>query len=149
MDEVFGEESFLAQFVWKSRQNIDNRNVTGVSIDHEYVLCYGVKVRGRERKTDLYSNPDNDPRGPWVSANMVGLLPVELRPNCHYDLINSETGINYGKPKLGWRYDKNTMKRLIEEKRIIWPSAHLGRPRRKVFLSELQAKIHWLFFHNR
>ena len=38
-DSVFGEENFVAQFIWKSRQNKDNRNISGVSVDHEYVLC--------------------------------------------------------------------------------------------------------------
>jgi len=113
MNEVFGEDSFVAQFVWKSRQNKDNRNVTGASIDHEYVICYGKRVRGAARREDQYSNPDNDPRGPWASGNMVGMLPEDRRPNCHYDLINPETGINYGKPKMGWRYDRETMARLI------------------------------------
>jgi len=141
MNEVFGEDAFIGQFVWKSRQQKDNRNVTGASIDHEYVLCYGKRVRGDERKLEQYSNPDNDPRGPWSSANMVGLLPEDKRPNCHYELIDPETGINYGKPKLGWRYDKTTMTRLIEEKRIIWPSLPTGRPRRKVFLNELKNKF--------
>ncbi len=142
-DEVFGELSFVSQFIWKSRQNKDNRNVTGVSIDHEYILCYskqaGIRaLKGSERKTDQYSNPDNDPRGPWTSANMAGLLSADLRPNCHYDLINPETGINYGRPKMGWRYDKKTMSRLISEKRIIWPPDETGRPRRKAFLSEIK-----------
>ena len=139
-DEIFGEESFIAQFIWKSRQQKDNRNVTGTSIDHEYVLCYGRRLRGDERKLDQYSNPDNDPRGPWNSANMVGLLPEDKRPNCHYDLVDPKSGINYGKPKLGWRYDNKTMAKLIEENRILWPSSIDGRPRRKVFLNELQNK---------
>src|SRR3990172_7755617 len=137
MNEIFGEENFICQFIWKSRQNKDNRNITGASIDHEYVLCYGKRIRGSERKVEQYKNPDKDPRGPWTSGNMVGLLPQELRPNCHYDLINPETRINYGKPKLGWRYDKNTMNRLIQEKRIIWPDKTDGRPRKKVFLNEM------------
>ena len=141
-DEVFGERNFIAQFIWKSRQNKDNRNLTGVSIDHEYIVCFAKNaniraVKGSERKTDQYKNPDNDPRGPWTSANMAGLLSADLRPNCHYDLINPETGINYGRPQMGWRYDKNTMARLIEEKRIIWPDNPDGRPRKKSFLSEL------------
>ena len=101
MDEVFGEDRFLAEFVWKSRQNRDNRNVTGASIDHEYVLCYGTSIRGDERKTDQYSNPDNDPRGDWASGNMVGLATEESRPNLHFDLIDPETGINYGCPPRG------------------------------------------------
>jgi adenine-specific DNA-methyltransferase len=138
MNEIFGEENFIAQFIWKSRQNKDNRNVTGASIDHEYVICYGRKIRGDERKKEQYKNPDNDSRGHWVSGNMVGLLPEDLRPNCHYDLIDPETKINYGKPKLGWRYDKVTMAKLISEKRIIWPDLPEGRPRKKVFLSELK-----------
>ncbi|OOF52549.1 site-specific DNA-methyltransferase [Rodentibacter trehalosifermentans] len=144
-DEVFGEENFVGQFVWKSRQNKDNRNTTGASIDHEYVVCFSKNfqfkaLRGTERNTSLYSNPDNDPRGDWTSANMVGLLPEDQRPNCHYDLINPKTGINYGKPKLGWRYDQNTMQKLIEEERILWAEKPTGRPRRKVFLNELNEK---------
>lgn len=139
-DEIFGEENFIGQFIWKSRQNKDNRNITGASIDHEYVLCYGNNIRGADRNLEQYKNPDNDPRGHWSSANMVGILPQDQRPNCHYDLIDPATGINYGKPKMGWRYDKNTMNRLIEENKIIWPSSSEGRPRRKLFVSELQDK---------
>ncbi len=141
-DEVFGQDNFVAQFIWKSRQNKDNRNITGVSIDHEYVICFAKNasiraLKGSERKTEQYQNLDNDPRGPWASANMAGLLSADLRPNCHYDLINPETGINYGRPQMGWRYDRNTMARLIEEKRIIWPDSPDGRPRKKSFLSEI------------
>lgn len=142
MDDIFGEDNFVSEFIWKSRQNKDNRNTTGASIDHEYILCYSKNnnvraLKGSERKKEQYSNPDNDPRGDWASGNMVGILPENLRPNCHFDLVNPETKINYGKPKMGWRYDKKTMQRLISENRIIWPSSPTGRPRRKVSLSEL------------
>ena len=137
MDEIFGKDKFIAQLIWKSRQNKDNRNITNVSIDHEYILCYGSKLRGCERKTEQYKNPDNDPRGAWTSANMAGLATEEARPNLHYDLIDPKTGINYGRPTKGWRYDKNTMARLIAEDRILWPPTPKGRPRKKQFLSEL------------
>ena len=145
-DEIFCSENFVAEFIWKSRQNKDNRNITGVSIDHEYILCYSKKkgirvIKGSERKIDQYKNPDNDPRGMWTSANMVGLLPADQRPNCHYDLINPETGVNYGKPDMGWRYDRNTMNKLISENRIIWPDLPTGRPRRKAFLSEISEAL--------
>jgi adenine-specific DNA-methyltransferase len=141
MNEVFGESNFIVDFIWESRLNKDNRNVSGVSVDHEYVVCYGKKVRGAERDASQYSNPDDDPRGPWTSANMVGLLPQEKRPNLHYDLVNPETGIVYTKPRMGWRYDQSTMSRLISEGRILWPSDPTGRPRRKSFLHELNDKF--------
>ncbi|MBR1472489.1 MAG: site-specific DNA-methyltransferase [Lachnospiraceae bacterium] len=137
MDEIFGRDRFIAQLVWKSRQNKDNRNITNVSIDHEYVLCYGSRLRGCLRKTEQYKNPDNDPRGPWVSANMAGLATAEARPNLHYDLIDPATGINYGRPAKGWRYDKHTMAKLISENRILWPDNASGRPRKKQFLAEI------------
>jgi len=145
-DEIFGEDCFVSNFIWKSRQNKDNRNVTGVSIDHEYILCYSKtpgtrSLKGAERKTEQYTNPDNDPRGPWTSANMAGLLPEDQRPNCHYDLINPATGINYGRPKMGWRYDRNTMNKLIEDNRILWPDDPSGRPRKKSFLSEISVVL--------
>ena len=110
-DEVFGESCFVAQLIWKSRQNKDNRTINGISVDHEYILVYskhaGMRVfRGADRDENSYKNPDNDPKGPWTSANMVGLATAAARPNLHYDLIDPATGINYGCPDKGWRYDR-------------------------------------------
>ena len=142
-DDIIGEEKYIGTLIWKSRQNKDNRNITGVSVDHEYVLAYAKTAnmrnfKGGERRTDQYSNPDNDPRGPWTSGNMVGIATEEQRPNLHYDFIDHRTGINYGKPPMGWRYDRNTMKRLVDEDRILFPDTPDGRPRRKVFLSDVK-----------
>ena len=39
MNEIFGEENFIAQFVWKRRQNVDSRSKNGASTDHEYIVC--------------------------------------------------------------------------------------------------------------
>ncbi len=141
MDDIFGEERFLATFIWKSRQNKDNRTVTGASVDHEYIVAYGNKIRGSQRNVQQYSNVDNDPRGDWASANMVGIATADRRPNLHYDLVNPQTGINYGCPDMGWRYDRTTMGRLIGEDRILWPQSTEGRPRRKAFISELESEF--------
>lgn len=127
-------------------QNKDNRNISGVSVDHEYIICYTKQFEqrvfyGTERKVNQYTNPDNDPRGPWTSANMVGLATADARPNLHYDLVDPSTGINYGCPAKGWRYDKNTMRNLIDDGRILWPELPDGRPRKKSFLGELSDNL--------
>lgn len=139
-DEIFGEDKLIASFIWKSRQNKDNRSKNGASVDHEYVLAYGKSMRGADRDLTGYSNPDGDPRGDWTSANMVGLATADRRPNLHYDLIDPATEINYGRPPMGWRYDRNTMAKLIAENRIIWPAASDGRPRRKAFVAEFASE---------
>ena len=145
-DEVFGFENFVSEFIWHSRQNKDNRNINGVSVDHEYIICFakqhGNRVfLGTERKISQYKNPDQNEKGAWTSANMVGLATADARPNLHYDLIDPGTGINYGCPVKGWRYDKSTMRRLIDEHLIIWPENKNGRPRKKSFLIDLSDNL--------
>ncbi|MDO8599406.1 MAG: site-specific DNA-methyltransferase [bacterium] len=141
MDEVFGEENFLADFIWKSRQIIDSRTQNRISTDHEYVLAYGrtdiVKLRGEDIDVLKYSNPDKDPRGPWMSNNMLGLATKESRPNLHYVLVDPKTKNKYEpSPESGWRYSKDTMQQKIEGSRIIFPKEKDGRPREKLFLNE-------------
>ena len=137
LSDIFGEESCLGPFIWKSRQNKDNRNVSGLSNDHEYIFVVGKQIAGEKRIEDAFDNPDDDLRGPWSSGNMVGLASSEERPNLHFDLIEPRTSINYGCPQRGWRYEKTTMARLMAENRILWPSLPSGRPREKAFLNEM------------
>jgi adenine-specific DNA-methyltransferase len=140
-NEAFGEEYHLATFIWHRRQMPDSRNQTRASTDHEYVLAYAKPeaiLRGKEIDKSKYSNPDNDPRGDWFSADLTGLANKEQRPNLHYDVVNPQTGIIYPpNPTRGWSCNKKTMQRLIEENRILWPSKPDGRPRQKKFLSEV------------
>jgi adenine-specific DNA-methyltransferase len=141
--DVFGEENFIAQVVWKSRVSEDTRAKNGVSTDHEYIICYskseGAAFRGAEKDVDKFSNSDSDPRGPWRSADLTGLAGKEARPNLHYDLIDPKTSKNYGCPPKGWRYEPETMKQKIAEGRILFPANDEGRPRHKLFLNELRS----------
>ena len=141
-NEVFGKSRHLGTFIWKRRQMVDSRSKTGVSEDHEYLLCYAKsaaqRIRGSRADMGKYSNPDNDPRGDWMSADMTGLATASQRPNLHYEFANPKTGIVYACPPLGWRYDKKHMVELIRNDEIIWPASPGGRPRRKKFVKDLQ-----------
>jgi adenine-specific DNA-methyltransferase len=143
MNEVFGEENLLAQLVWKSRKMVDNRTISGISVDHEYVICYGksreVTLRGSEKDLSKFSNPDDDPRGPWRSADLTGLVTKDRRPNLHYDLPDPATGIVYPCPPKGWRFDPAEMRRRIDEGRVLFPQDGRGRPRHKLFLNEMKS----------
>jgi len=140
-DEVFGAQNFVGQLVWKSRVSEDTRSVTGLSNDHEYVLSYrrteAGRLRGVEKDLGKFSNPDNDPRGPWRSADITGLATRDRRPNLHYDLVDPSTGRVYPPPHKGWRYERTTMATKIEEGRVLWPSDPAGRPRHKLFVNEM------------
>jgi adenine-specific DNA-methyltransferase len=144
-NEILGEENFIAQLIWKRRQNVDSRAKNGASVDHEYIVVYKkaefATLRGAEKDLDKYSNPDNDPKGPWMSDNMVGLATKEQRPNLHYDLENPESGIIYKCPPTGWRYEPKRMKELLSKGEVIFPKGPEGRPRRKKFLQDLTSEF--------
>lgn len=143
-DEVFGESLHLGTFIWKRRQMVDSRSKTGVSEDHEYLVCFAKqaekRIRGQKSDMSKYSNPDNDPRGDWMSADMTGLATASQRPNLHYDLINPTTGTVYPCPPTGWRYERKRMQELIENNEILFPTKENGRPRRKKFAKDLQSE---------
>ncbi len=146
LNEVFGEENFSAQFVWKSRKFPDSRAKTGVSTDHEYILLFtrsdrGV-LRGVERDESKFENPDNEPRGPWMSRSLLGLATKAQRPNLHYTIVDPKTGRSYDPPEdTGWRYSEDRMRSLIEASCILFPSKPDGRPREKKFRSDLQSEF--------
>ena len=141
-DDIFSELNYQITFIWKSRQRADSRNVNMLSTDHEYVLVYSktnqFTVVGKEKDISKYSNPDNDPRGPWASIDLSGLADASRRPNLHYDIVNPATGISYPpNPNRGWSKSRETVARMISENRILWPASPKGRPREKKFLKDL------------
>lgn len=141
MEEILSPKCFITTLIWKSRRNLDNRSLHNVSVDHEYVVAYRKgegRFRGAMKDRTKYKNPDNDPRGDWMSDNLVGLATKDRRPNLHYELVNPETNIVYECPPKGWRYSPETMDRLIDEERILWPKKKTGRPRHKKFWKYLQ-----------
>jgi len=146
MDEIFGEENFMAQFIWKARKFTDTRATTNISTDHEYLLAYSrstdASLRGVERDESKFANPDNDPRGPWMSRSILGLATKDQRPNLHYEIIEPETGrIFPPNPATGWRYSPEKIKEMIQEGRVLFPAKDTGRPREKKFRKEMQAEF--------
>ncbi len=147
MNEIFGEENFIAKFVWKRRQNADNRNQSNVSIDHEYVLVFSrnfeaTSFSGVAIDTSKYKNPDNDPRGDWASIDLSGLATQNQRPNLHYEITDPNTGVSYPpNPKRGWSKSKNVVLEMIKDGRILFPKKPTGRPREKKFIADLRKQI--------
>lgn len=141
MNEIFGEENYLATFVWKRRSGAMDA-INNVSSDHEYVLCYGrnaTSLTGIERSFDRYSNPDGDPRGPWIADNLSAAKPGG---NTYYAVADPETGYEYWPPKgRYWPYSPQTMAQKISEGRIIFPGRPDGSPLLKRFKNEAKSRF--------
>jgi adenine-specific DNA-methyltransferase len=146
LNEIFGEENFIAQFVWRARQFTDARANTNISTDHEYILAYargeGFSLKGVGRDESKFANPDNDFRGDWMSRSMLGLATRDQRPNLHYDIVEPTTGRVFApNPSTGWRYSKEKMAELISEGKVLFPRDDAGRPREKKFRKEMRSEF--------
>lgn len=143
-DEVFGEKNFLACFVWK-RRTVSAMDKSKCSTDHEYIFSYKMSefesLRGVDKDYKGYSNPDNDPRGPWTTGDLTVGMNGDMRPNQYYDLIDPKTGIIY-KPNFNrvWSYIPESMDELIKDGRIVFPNDPKKRPMKKRFASELDSE---------
>ncbi len=141
-DEIFGEQNFITEFIWKRRASsamADNN----VSTDHEYVISYqkgGLKgFQGIEKDFKRYSNPDKDPRGSWISDNLTVGMTAAMRPNQAYDLVDPKTGKIYPfNPNRVWAFIPQSMAKMIEEGRVIFPDDTDKRPMQKRFKAELK-----------
>lgn len=141
-DEIFGEDCFVAQFIWEKRVNRENRKET--SVRHDYILCYSKVFIDDEHRRIMqlpmsgralasYSNPDNDPRGPWKSdpAHAQAGHGVESQ---FYTLV-APNGKKHKLPSgRCWIYKEKTMNEAIKDNRIWFGSDGNGVPRVKTYL---------------
>ncbi|MDI1291431.1 MAG: site-specific DNA-methyltransferase [Methylobacter sp.] len=143
MDEVFGEENFVVQLLWKRRASsamADNN----VSTDHEYVICYHKgelnDFAGYAKDFKSYSNPDDDSRGEWVLGDLTVGMTASMRPNQAYDLIDPATGNIFPfNPNRVWAYIPQSMDKLIAEERVYFPEDNSKRPMLKRYRNELKS----------
>ena len=82
-----------------------------------------------------YSNPDNDPNGPWRSGDVRNSL---YRPNLIYD-ITTPSGKIIKPPENGWRWSKETMAEKMASGEIVF-SVDETRIIRKIYLKDQQGR---------
>ena len=128
-DEVFGEENFVANFIRKTK-SVTNVEKTGVNIQHEYLLCYAknrndVYLKGKEKDFSKYQNPDNDPRGSWISDN-----PTAPRDGDRYPIINPYTEKRDLPPKgRAWFFSKENFELWVQSGKIKFKEKHSEKER--------------------
>lgn len=141
-DEVFGWQNFVTTCMWQKIHSIKN-DAKYISINHDFIFVYAknidlLKFNLLDRTDEMnsrYKNPDNDPRGPWQSGDLVA---NEVRTNGNYDVIGP-TGKVFNVPEgKHWVYSEDNMRTLIAENRIWFGKDGTSFPRKKRYLSEVQ-----------
>ena len=141
-DEVFGGQNFVAQLVWERAFSPKNDS-RFISNSHDYVLMYAKNITqfviGRLPRTEeanaRYSNPDNDPRGVWMSSD---ISVKTYNAECDYP-ITAPSG-RVIEPPAGrcWSLSKKAFLERLQDNRIWFGPDGNGVPRIKRFLTDLK-----------
>ena len=149
-DEVFGEEQFAAQIIWKKRNTPPNDKVIGAQ--HDYILLYvktnlsGINLRPRTQdQIARYKNPDNHPKGPWVPGDLTGNVKGgRYSAALHFPITNPNTGEQFFPANNGnWRFNREKIERLIAEDAIYFGKDGKQAPKLKRFLSDVKEGATW------
>ena len=141
-DDVFGEENFIADLVWERAFSPKN-DARFISNSHDYVLMYAKNIEnfiiGRLPRTEeanaRYSNPDNDPRGVWMSSD----ISVKTY-NAENDYPITTPSGRVVEPPAGrcWSLSAKAFAERLQDNRIWFGPDGNGTPRIKRFLTELK-----------
>jgi len=152
-DEIFGAQNYVETIVWQKRTSPDARKK--ISNGHEYVLIYAKNLYASDEIFNLlalegddaskFKNPDNDPRGPWVSSDFTA---QGYRPNQMYT-ITTPSGLQMTPPEgRCWRHLEDVYNQLLAEGRLWFGSDGTGVPRKKTYLNEKEGKGVWTWWTN-
>lgn len=163
-DEIFGRGNFISNVVWQ-KKFAPQANSVWLSDSHDHILLYAKdksqwrpKLLPRHEEANArYKNPDNDPRGPWMSDNFTISLTggqrgaQYARTGVSENIYEIETpGGRRITPPAGrcWRTTRARFEELQRDNRIWFGEDGTNVPRYKTFLSEAQegivAKTVWL-----
>ena len=141
-DEIFGRNNFVCNVIWEKKYSPQN-DAKYLSDSHDFILVYA-KDKNIWRpnllpRTDemnaRYSNPDNDPRGLWTSADFTA---KRFTPADCYPITLPSGRIIYPTQGRSWISGKKKFDELVADNRIYFGENGNNVPRVKKFLSEVQ-----------
>lgn len=135
-DEVFGRKNLVGTILWKKKTN--GNNMGFIPPVHDYIVCYSKNITGitdmgypvsKEFIERTFSNPDNDPRGPWTTTDLSA-----NHKGPYFPITNPTTGESFLPPEgRYWVFNEQEVQKRIKDGRIIFGKSGTTRPVQKVF----------------
>jgi len=143
MDEVFGENNFIATILWQKRY-VANVTARHVSDMHDFIHVYSKSVADAkvqkwaltEEQLQAYRNPDDDHRGPWRAQDLSASKPYQAGL---FTIVRNGQEFN-PPPNRYWRCNEAQFQAWDREGRIWWGVDGGARPMLKSYLNEKDAK---------
>lgn len=150
-DELWGRKNFIADIIWNSRKSVSNDAIVSLSTNHILVYATDAEIIRKKAKhgelfrdkldESKFSNPDNDPRGPWVADPFDA---PAVRPNLTYEIINPNTGVAYLPPKgRHWRTEREKYEALLADGRIVFGKKVIQSLSKSAFYRSVLVKVRY------
>lgn len=140
-DEIFGRNNFVANCIWQKKHTRAN-DARWFSDNHDFILVYAKNKEKWNRSllprtpqnAEGYSNPDNDPRGPWQS------LPLQAKSGTDNNFVHVfSNGVRWAPPKGRFSaFSHASLDSMEQDGRIWFGKDGKNVPRYKKFLSEVK-----------
>ena len=120
MNEVFGEENFVASLIWRSRLGRGG-TTKNIATLHEYLVIYTKRIGLAEFRSDkrVRKTESTERLRQWGQFDRK-----EDAPTMYYSIYSDEFGEIYPIRSDGtdgrWRVGKSTMKNLLDNNRIVF-----------------------------
>jgi len=126
MNEVFGEENFIANIVWLNKEGGGSSDSKYFRVKREFILCYGkskdlVEIIGTEiSNLDRYKSKDEfvKERGPYY-LQKLGMGSIQYSESLDYPIKTPDDTVVYPKDnnsgkKACWRWSKKKLEWGLE-----------------------------------
>ena len=140
MDEVFGRTNFVTNAIWEKADSPRN-SARQFSSDHDHLLIYSknpswqpIKLARTEEANSIYTNPDDDSRGPWLPGDPYANKPYSKGL---YSITGPTGRVFSPPPGRFWRISEEKLRDLEADNRIWWGPKGDARPSIKRYLSEV------------
>ena len=145
MEFVFGPENFVNNVIWQKKFSPQN-DARWLSDNHDFLVTFAKSKESwrpgllprTEKQNRRYQNPDNDPRGPWMSSD---LSVKTYSPEYDYPITTPSGRVVYPPKGYCWRVSKEKLQELIADNRVWFGPDGNGVPRLKRFLSETKQGV--------
>jgi adenine-specific DNA-methyltransferase len=140
--EIFGEGS-VEQYIWDVREDgtMPKTAKKTVRKEHEYLIASFRKPDTKNltkytsfkyKDNDEWGNPDNDPRGPWMSAN-ISRGSGKGSGGSKSFVITNPNGVEFDRD---WSITEEEFYEMLDDNRIYFADNGNGVPRKKIFQNE-------------
>ena len=141
-DEIFGRKNFVANVIWEKKYSPQN-DAKWLSDSHDFILVYAKNketwrpnlLPRSEEMNSRYKNLDNDPRGPWKTADFSVRT---YNASCDYPITLPSGRIVTPPESRAWVSSKERFEELVADNRIWFGKDGNNVPAVKKFLSEVK-----------